>query len=385
MDDLNCISLFSGAMGLDLGFEMAGFKILAAADNMPSAVATIRANRPELPVLADDVRKLTGDQLRQVAGVVELDVLVGGPPCQSFSTAGKRLSVEDELSGNLVFEFIRLLGELRPKAFVFENVKGILSASLKWRELPYNNNGKRIDELHGSAFRHITTAIKDLGYSVDFAELNAADYGVPQRRIRVFTMGFRDGHTPLWPEPTHARQPDFFRRPWEAIGSYISDLENENGYCAKFSERKLKYLRRIPPGGNWRDLNADDQRESMGKAFHAKGGRSGYWRRLSMDEPAPTILTEPQNASTALCHPNADRPLSVRECARLQTFPDSWVFCGRGGDQYRLIGNAVPVRLAEQIGLHVRFALEGRPTGCSSQDLEKPSLRVNSAEQLSVI
>jgi DNA (cytosine-5)-methyltransferase 1 len=116
----------------------------------------------------------------------------------------------------------------------------------------------------------------------------------------------------------------------------------------------------VPEGGNWRDLPEEIQRESMGRAFHAKGGRSGYWRRLSFDAPSPTILTEPQNASTALCHPVEDRPLTVRECARIQAFPDDWSFYGRGGDQYRLVGNAVPVLLASILGEHVRKTLDER-------------------------
>ena len=184
-------------MGLDLGLEKAGFNVVMAADNMPAAGATIMANRPRLPVYRDDIRQLDAARIQNLTGLSDFDLLAGGPPCQSFSTAGKRLSVEDEASGNLVFEFIRLLGELRPKAFLMENVKGILSASLKWRELPYNNNGKRIDDLYGSAFRQMTDAIKDLGYTVDVAELNAADYGVSRSGEYAFSQwAFATGKSP---------------------------------------------------------------------------------------------------------------------------------------------------------------------------------------------
>lgn len=362
MSTLNCVSVFSGGMGLDLGLEQAGFTIRFAADNMEAAVQTARSNRPDLPIFDGDVSSLDGAQIMQMAQLVpgEVDLLVGGPPCQSFSTAGKRLGLDDADKGPLVFEFTRLIEELQPRAFIMENVKGLLSASVKWRQLPYNNNGKVIDHWHGSLFRELVARLKELGYSLGVRELNAADYGVPQTRIRVFLIGYKDGTQVTFPEPTHAKGASLFHDPWRTVGDVLKDLEDDNSHCAKFSERKLKYLRMVPPGGNWRDLPEDIQMESMGRAFYAKGGRSGYWRRLSFDDPSPTILTEPQNASTALCHPILDRPLTVRECARIQTFPDEWLFCGRGSDQYKLVGNAVPVALARALGLHVRstFAME---------------------------
>lgn len=356
------VSLFSGGMGLDLGLERAGFATRLAADNMPAAVATIRKNRPGLLVLDTDARKLTGDLILRHAGLAEgkLDLLSGGPPCQSFSTAGKRLSVDDS-NGPLVFEFVRLLGEIRPAAFLMENVKGLLSAPIKYKKLPPDNNGMRIKGHHGTLLVELLRRIKDLGYSVDYRELNAADYGVPQVRLRVFICGYRDGRTPGFPAPTHAQGPHLFLTPWRTIREVLHDLKDDSSPRNQFSPRKLSYLRHIPPGGNWRDLPEELQRESMGKAFYAKGGRCGWWRRLSFDKPAPTILTEPQNAGTALCHPTEDRPLTVRECARIQTFPDDWQFCGRTGDQYRLVGNAVPPLLGEAVGVEVYAALSTPP------------------------
>jgi len=346
------ISLFSGGMGLDLGLERAGFRALMYADNDPAAVATIRQNRADTPVYDADIASLDATKIREMLKFkkLDLDLLAGGPPCQSFSTAGKRLSLDDAKKGPLLFEFVRLLDELRPKAFLLENVKGILSASSCWRSLPYNNNGKIIDVHHGSLLRELTKRIRSCGYSLHYRELNAADFGVPQVRKRVFFVGFRDGTTPTLPEPSHSRDADMFGVPWRPIRDFLSELKHDDSHCAKFSPRKLKYLKLVPPGGNWRDLPVRLQKESMGAAYFAKGGRTGYWRRLSFDEPAPTILTEPQNASTSLCHPVEHRPLSVRECARIQTFPDDWVFVGRGSAQYRLVGNAVPVLLAERVG-----------------------------------
>lgn len=359
MGNLSLVSVFSGGMGLDLGLEAAGFKLLMAADNMPAAAETAHLNRPGLPFFTEDVRLLTKARIEDFIelNIDELDLLAGGPPCQSFSTAGRRRSLDDSQRGDLVYEFLRLVDELRPKAFLMENVKGLLSASTRWRELPYNNNGKIIDDLHGSLIRDLRGKFEDLGYSVGVAEINAANYGVPQTRTRVFIIGYADKSIVSFPQPTHSENGDLLNAPWTTLGSALRDLKGDDSYCAAFSERKLSYLQLIPPGGNWRNLPTDLQRESMGRAFDAKGGRSGYWRRLSFDRPSPTILTEPQNASTTLCHPLYDRPLTVRECARIQTFPDTWRFAGRGRDQYILVGNAVPVDLGTIIGEHVKNCL----------------------------
>jgi len=337
-------------MGLDLGLEAAGFEVRLAGDSDAAAVASIRHNRPDLPVFDGDVRELSGSKLLELANLQEVDLLAGGPPCQSFSTAGLRQGGSCEKNGSLIYEYIRILNELRPRAFLIENVKGIMSAPAEWRALPYNNNGKRIDEQYGALLRAALHEIRALGYSAEPILLNAADFGVPQSRQRVFILGYRDGSNPSVPQQTHARTADLVHQTWKTIGDAWENLPIEASHCAKFSERKLKYLRMVPAGENWRCLPVELQQESMGRAYYAKGGRTGYWRRLSLDEVSPTILTEPQNASTSLCHPTEDRPISVREAARIQTFPDKWEFKGRGAHQYRLIGNAVPPLLAHAVG-----------------------------------
>lgn len=349
-------------MGLDLGLERAGFSMRLAADNMPAAAETARRNRQYLPFFDGDIFDLDAEGIERLSGVKsgELDLLAGGPPCQSFSTAGKRLGLDDSNKGPLVFEFARLVEEMKPRAFLMENVKGLLSASSKWRELPYNNNGKIIDDLHGSLLRELSQRLRGIGYSLEVRELNSADFGVPQTRQRVFLVGYRDGRSVTFPEPTHAKDATLFLSPWRTIRDAFTELAEDDSHCAKFSPRKLRYLKMVPEGGNWRSLPEDIQRESMGRAFHAKGGRSGYWRRLAFDAPSPTILTEPNNASTSLCHPVEHRPLTVRECARIQTFPDEWLFYGKGSDQYRLVGNAVPVDLAYAVGRHVHQTLANR-------------------------
>lgn len=347
-------------MGLDLGLEAAGFDVRMAGDCDPAAVETIRVNRPNLPLFTGDVRLLSGRDALDLAGIGRVDLLAGGPPCQAFSTAGLRKSVDCEKNGSLIFEYIRLLDELRPEAFILENVKGLLSAPLKWRELPYNNNGKRIDDQYGALLGAVLSEIRALGYSAKPMLLNAADFGVPQSRERVFIVGYKDGLEPAVPEQTHARVPNLIHKPWRTVGDAWQDLPTEEAACAKFSERKLRYLEMVPEGSNWRSLPVELQMESMGRAFYAKGGRTGYWRRLSRFETSPTVLTEPQNASTSLCHPTENRPINVREAARLQTFPDDWKFVGRAAAQYRLIGNAVPPLLAQAVATSVIRKLSAR-------------------------
>ena len=357
MADFRCVSLFSGAMGLDLGLEKSGFEVLLAAENDRAAVATITQNRPGVRVFDNDVRQLSGTDVKGWLESDRIDLLAGGPPCQSFSTAGRRRAVDDK-NGPLVFDFVRMVAELRPRAFLMENVKGLLSAPLVWRELPYNNNGKRIDDQHGALLRELVRKLTAEGYSVQVMTLNAADFGVPQTRQRVFIAGLSDGRPLNVPQPSHSSDPDLLLSPWVTVRQAWTGLTGDNSHCARFSERKLEYLRKIPEGGNWRCLSDEDQRASMGRAYFAKGGRTGYWRRLALDATAPTMLTEPQNASTSLCHPTEDRPVSVREAARLQTFPDAWEFSGRGSEQYRLVGNAVPPLLAQSVGAVIARALK---------------------------
>ena len=344
------VSLFSGAMGLDLGFEMAGFKTVFASDISNDACDVIEANRPGIPVFRGDARDLSGSKIKKLSGISSSPtVVIGGPPCQSFSTVGRRRGLDGD-KGPLVFEFARLVGELNPDYFVMENVKGLLSSPLHKIDLPEENNGRRIPGVHGKLFDTLIEKFEDLGYVISHNLLNAADFGVPQRRIRLFIVGSRVGPSFEFPNPTHSNNPDSTNtKSWRSIGDVISDLTLNEDECAKFSERKTMWLDKIPEGGNWRNLSLEEQEESMGRAFFAKGGRTGWWRRLSMASPAPTLLTEPQNSSTSLCHPIETRPLSVREYLRIQTFPDDWILSGSTRIRYRLIGNAVPVTLSAAI------------------------------------
>ncbi len=363
------VSLFSGGLGLDLGLEQTGrFQLLACVESRPAFCDTIRANRDagrigsrHTRVYATDIRQLPPSQLAADLGIRpgELDLLIGGPPCQTFSTTGRRATVQDP-RGTLLWQFLQYVEYLQPKAFLMENVRGLMSAALKHRPLVDrpDKGGRPLaaDERPGSV---IASFLADLsgGYRLDCFEVNAVNYGAPQLRERAIFVGNRFNRLADFPEPTHGNHDGpatLFDRPraqpFHTLGDALAGLTDPAPTVMDFSPRKKQYLAMIPPGGNWRALPEAVARESMGKAFVAKGGRSGWWRRLSLDLPAPTIVTMPNHASTALCHPTETRALSLRECARVQEFPDEWVFCGTLHEQYAQVGNAVPVRLGRVCG-----------------------------------
>lgn len=349
------------------------FELLAVVENDPTACATIRENiklgnfRGQPLVYEHDIRNLEPKELATALDLQsgELDVLIGGPPCQAFSTAGRRQSVEDP-RGTLLWRFMDYIVDLMPKVFVMENVRGLMSASLRHRVIAERpeNGGKPLDddELPGSVIQRLlhdlNTATKG-AYRIQAFEVNSVNYGAPQIRERVIFIGNRIEQTAHFPEPTHqspvtnsyrTQEPNLFdtayQKPdWHTLYDAIGDIHEKNPELMNFSPRKLEYLRHVPEGGNWRSLPVHLQQESMGKAWHAKGGRSGWWRRLSWHLPSPTLITMPNHASTSLCHPSELRALSVREYARIQEFPENWTFCGKTTDKYRQIGNAVPVRL----------------------------------------
>ena len=348
------ISLFAGAYGLDLGLEKAGFDFVWVNELEKVFCETIKLNRPEENVVQGDITKINPNEvlgeLRLEPG--EITLLCGGPPCQSFSTAGKRLSVKDS-RGNLIFTFIKWVEAVKPQFFLMENVRGLLSAAIKHRPLHERSNGKPLeqDEEQGSALKLILSEMKKIGYTVNYKLVNAADYGVPQIRERVIFLGSRNGILMDFPETTHTKQPSLFdKKPWRTLRDAIGDLKESTPKFTSYSENRLRWLKIVPPGGNWRSLPKELQEEAMGGAYKSGGGKVGFYRRLSWDKPSPTVTTSPHQKATDMCHPNQDRPLTVREYARIQQFPDGWVFAGSVTEQYKQIGNAVPVGLAKAIG-----------------------------------
>ena len=358
------ISLFSGAMGLDIGLEKAGLDIRIAQDIDPCCVKTAEANGHQC--IHGDIRELIQEDpdckfLLKPAGLYpgEVFAVVGGPPCQPFSTAGKRLATNDP-RGSLFMEFCHVIKVVRPRFFVMENVKGLLSSAIKHRPLKDRDKEPLTEEEKpGSAFNVIKNTLMSLGYKIEYGVLDAVHYGVPQFRERLIIIGSRDHEDIFLPVPTHfpSHQDPNYR--WRTLRDAIQDLEDDPGEYIQFSEERLKYLRMVPPGGNWRDLPEDVKPIAMGGAYHSGGGKIGFYRRLDYDQPSPTLVTSPVQKATMFCHPTQDRPLSVKEYARIQQFPDDWQFEGKISDQYRLIGNAVPVGLGYAIGQTLRSVAEG--------------------------
>jgi DNA (cytosine-5)-methyltransferase 1 len=399
------ISLFSGGMGLDLGFEAAGFEIPVSVEILKRCCETIRANRPGTHVFEGDIRTVTTAQMLSAAKleVGEAFAVIGGPPCQSFSTGGKRTAIHDT-RGELFMEFVRVVKEAEPAFFVFENVSQLLTAAVKHRpiaERPGQNwnlsayskaEGEKSDlftedtdeeetddvkplaanEMSGSAFQVVLKEFESLPYELSFGVLNAADFGVPQKRLRLVLIGSKRKGIYQLPEPTHTRAT------WKTLADALENLTETDPQHSNYSEEFKRFFSLIPPGGNWRALPIDEQRKALGNAFTSGGGKTGFFRRLAWDEPTPTIVGKPNRKSCAICHPEKLRPLTVRESARVQGFPDDWQFCGSMHDQYLQIGNAVPVGLGHAIATSLLLAAK-RTTPKKVEDWETRKAAMHAA------
>jgi DNA (cytosine-5)-methyltransferase 1 len=387
------VSLFSGALGLDLGLEQAGFEVRVAVECDKFAAETIRQNRPDLPVLEKRIEELTTEQILRAAGLRkgEPTIITAGPSCQAFSTLGSRGSVSDP-QGMLFRHFLRVVREARPRFFVMENVKGVLSAAIKHRPLSQRGPGFPAlgsDEELGSAFLLILKELQTLGYYVTFDVVNAADYGVPQTRERVLFIGSRDGERVTIPRATHSRDARIGELPWVTLRKGLKGLRDRNPQTLALTPSTKKYLALIPAGGNWRSLPRRMQKKALGAAFDSWGGRSGFLRRLGWKRPCPALTTVPDGKATMMCHPKKLRVLSVREYSRIQQFPDSWVFSGGLPQQYRQVGNAVPPGIGKAVGRMLKTTMKRNRPGsvkhtlvCASDDLirrisERPKTILN--------
>lgn len=325
--DFTSVELFAGAGGLALGMHMAGFRHVLLNEMDAMACQTLRRNHPEWNVLEGDIHNIDFMPLR---GMV--DFLSGGFPCQAFSYAGKKGGLNDT-RGTLFFELARAVSEIQPKVFMGENVKGLLSH----------------DE--GKTLQVIRNAIAELGYTlVEPRVLKAIMYQVPQKRERLILVAIRNDIAQRvqfkWPDPY--RRVMTLRDAFYSGELYDTNVPESDGQ--NYPAKKARVMAMVPEGGDWRDLPVEEQKAYMGGSFYLGGGKTGMARRLSMDEPSLTLTCAPAQKQTERCHPTENRPLTVREYARIQTFPDKWMFEGNLSDQYKQIGNAVPVNLAFAIG-----------------------------------
>ncbi len=318
------VELFAGAGGLALGMENAGLKHELLVEIDKSAAQTLVKNRPTWKVVCGDAKDVS------YAGI-SADIVTGGFPCQSFSYAGKQLGFEDA-RGTLFFELARAVNEIRPRIAVGENVKGLLK----------HNDGRTL--------KTMVNIMEQLGYRVSFRVLRSQYLDVPQKRERLIILCVRED----------TKIPFIFPKEKDytiAIRDALQDVPASDGQ--KYPEKKAKILALVPPGGYWRDLPIELQKEYMGGSFYLGGGKTGMARRLSWDEPSLTLTCAPAQKQTERCHPEETRPLTVREYARIQSFPDEWQFEGSLSSKYKQIGNAVPVNLGYHLGKCLVAMLDG--------------------------
>ena len=358
------LSFFSGAMGLDLGVEKAGFEIRLACETDKYCRQTIQLNRPDTALLGDinDCQPKDILDKAQLTETDEIDLIMGGPPCQAFSTAGKRKGFKDD-RGNVFLKYLDLALALKPKYIVIENVRGLLSCPMDHR--PHNQRGAGYpdlndDELKGGALNFVISKLKKSSYEYSFNLYNAANFGTPQNRERVVIICSRDGNIPPFLVPTHSKNGEHGLPKWNNIKPYFKNIERHDHL--NFPEKRLKYYKLLKSGQNWRNLPETLQKEAMGKSYYSGGGKTGFLRRLDWNKPSPTLVTHPAMPATDLAHPQENRPLSIQEYKRIQEFPDNWELAGPLMQQYKQVGNAVAVNFGFAIGKLIMNLIHGNST-----------------------
>ncbi|NLN32876.1 MAG: DNA (cytosine-5-)-methyltransferase [Flavobacteriaceae bacterium] len=328
LQEYKVLELFAGAGGLAIGLEQAGLKCVALNEIDKFACQTLRINRPHWNVLEGDIKDFDFSEYKN-----KIDVVTGGFPCQAFSYAGKRLGFEDA-RGTLFYEFARAVKEVNPAICIGENVRGLL------------NHDK------GKTLQGMISILDEIGYHVVPVQvLKAIFYKVPQKRERLFLVGIRKDIDVFFDYPEPYKKIYNLKDALKRGELYECDVPDSPG--AKYPESKKAVLDLVPPKGYWRDLPIDIQKEFMGGSFYLGGGKTGMARRIGWDEPCLTLTCSPAQKQTERCHPDETRPFTVREYARIQTFPDDWEFAGSIAQQYKQIGNAVPVNLAKEVGYSV--------------------------------
>jgi DNA (cytosine-5)-methyltransferase 1 len=342
---LTSIELFCGAGGLALGMHNAGINSKLLVDFDRDSINTLQQNRPSWPAIQASV---TDINLSEYSG--EIDIMAGGFPCQAFSYAGNKLGFADT-RGTLFYDYARLIDQVKPKIVLGENVRGLL-----------NHDG-------GKTLTVMVAELERLGYQIGYKVLRSQFFDVPQKRERLIIFGIRDD---VVSEIVFPNEKDYTI----SIRAALKDVPGSDGQL--YSPIKHEVMEMIPEGGYWRDLPLEIQKSYMGASFFMGGGKTGMARRLAWDEPSLTLTCNPAQKQTERCHPTETRPLTVREYARIQCFPDDWDFYGSQSSKYKQIGNAVPVNLGYHVGLAIRTMLKSTPKKAdrspSFSSLPKPEL-----------
>jgi len=320
----NFIEICAGAGGMSLGFINAGLIPVLLNDNNKDCCETLKLNHKNIKIECTDFRNINVSNYKN-----KIDVLIGGVPCQSFSYAGQRKGLKDE-RGKLIIDFIEFIDKIKPKIFIIENVKGLITIE------------------KGKIFNELIKKINDIHYNVQYKILNANDFDVPQKRERIFIVGTINDKKFIFPNQQKEKK---------ILKDVLINVPESE--CAKYSTEKMKLFKLIPQGGCWINLPIDLQKKYLGKSYFSGGGKRGILYRLSMDKPSLTILCSPTQKQTERCHPIETRPLTIREYARIQTFPDNYEFIGSLYSKYKQIGNAVPVNLANYLAQSIVKYLDG--------------------------
>ncbi len=327
-NEYTVIELFAGGGGLAVGMELAGLKCVALNEIDKWACETLRRNRPNWEVLEGDISNFSFKKYLN-----KVDLVTGGFPCQAFSYAGKRLGLADA-RGTLFYEFARVVQEVKPIMCIGENVRGLLN----------HDNGKTLQGM--------ISILDEVGYNVAPVQiLKAINFRVPQKRERLILVGIRKDIDIKFEYPKPYNKVYTLKDALKKGVLFNSNVPKSPG--AKYPAKKKSVLDLVPPKGYWRDLPIGIQKDFMGGSYHLGGGKTGMARRIGWDEPCLTLTCSPAQKQTERCHPDETRPFTVREYARIQTFPDSWEFSGSLAHQYKQIGNAVPVNLAREVGFSV--------------------------------
>ena len=338
---LDTVDLFSGAGGLHMGFEKAGFNIRLCIDNDEQVEKTHLRNFSNIPMINRDIRDVSADEIGGYLPSGTVDIIIGGPPCQGFSTIGKRSSsdprkrYQKDPRNELVLTYAKLIRELRPKFIIMENVKGILTLQ------------------KGAYLKNVLKLLHDAGYAAEAKLINMADYGVPEIRYRVIIIGNRVGMPVRFPQPDHSDNPNdglpAWNNCWDAIKDLVNleDVPDFNHVALKHTPKIIERYKLIPEGGRLPEelLPPELYRKNFGNTY----------KRLCRTRPALTMV--PGNDAFPI-HPTLNRSLTVREAARIQTFPDSMIFEGNRRQTGHQVGNAVPPMFSEKLAKFIREQIE---------------------------